>query len=161
MLISWHAAKLLTYEPGDTSVRCRASLWGKGTPVVRDPKPPLSRREREIMDVIYRLGRATAQEVRENLPEPPSYSAVRTLLRVLEDKGHVRHKQDGPRYLYAPTVPRERARESALKQVVRTFFDDSAEQAVAALLDLSGRDLTGAELDRLADMIERAKKEGR
>jgi predicted transcriptional regulator len=129
--------------------------------VVRDTKPPLSRREREIMDVIYRFGRATAQEVRENLPDPPSYSAVRTLLRVLEDKGHVRHKQDGPRYLYLPTVPREKARESALKQVVRTFFDDSAEQAVAALLDLSAHDLTGAELDRLAEMIERAKKEGR
>ncbi|HEX9579568.1 MAG TPA: BlaI/MecI/CopY family transcriptional regulator [Gemmatimonadales bacterium] len=130
-------------------------------PVVRDTKPPLSRREREIMDVIYRFGRATAQEVRDNLPEPPSYSAVRTLLRVLEDKGHVRHKQDGPRYLYLPIVPREKARESALKQVVRTFFNDSAEQAVAALLDLSAHDLTGEELTRLADMIERAKKEGR
>jgi predicted transcriptional regulator len=121
----------------------------------------LSRREREIMDLLYRLGRATAQEVRAKLNDPPSYSSVRTLLRVLEQKGHVRHRVDGPRYVYVPTVSREKARESALKQLVRTFFDDSAGQAVAALLDLSGRELTGEELDRLAEMIERAKKEGR
>lgn len=126
-----------------------------------DSSARLSRREREIMDVIYRLGRATAQEVRANLSDPPSYSSVRTLLRVLEGKGHVRHRADGPRYVYVPTVSREKARESALKQIVRTFFDDSAEQAVAALLDLSGGDLTDDELDRLAEMIERAKKEGR
>src|SRR5438128_478613 len=95
----------------------------------------LSRRERQIMDVIYRRGRATAAEVLEELPDPPSYSAVRALLRLLEEKGHVKHEQDGPRYVFTPTVTRERARRSALKHVVRTFFDGSATDAVAALLD--------------------------
>jgi len=121
----------------------------------------LSRRERQIMDVIYRRGRATAQEVMEHLPDPPSYSAVRALLRVLEDKGHLRHEQDGPRYVFAPTVPRERARQSALKQLVRTFFDGSTEQAVAALLDLQSDRLDPDELARLAKLIEQARKEGR
>ncbi|HEY9230230.1 MAG TPA: BlaI/MecI/CopY family transcriptional regulator, partial [Gemmatimonadaceae bacterium] len=95
----------------------------------------LSRRERQIMDVIYRRGRATAAEVLQDIPDPPSYSAVRALLRLLEEKGHVHHEQDGPRYVYAPTVNRDRARRSALKHVVRTFFDGSATDAVAALLD--------------------------
>jgi predicted transcriptional regulator len=113
------------------------------------------------MDVIYRFGQATAQEVREHLPDPPSYSAVRALLRVLEDKGHVAHRQDGPRYVYLPTVPREEARRSALRQLLGTFFDGSAEQAVAALLDLSGGHLSDDELDRLSDLIERARQEGR
>ena len=126
-----------------------------------DPRPQLSRRERQIMDAIYRLGRATAQEVRDNIPEPPSYSAVRALLRVLEEKGHVKHRQDGPRYVYLPTVPREKASASALQQVVRTFFDGSAESAVAALLDLSAEELSDEELDRLRDLIDRARKEGR
>jgi len=121
----------------------------------------LSRRERQIMDVIYQRGKATAAEVMEGLPDPPSYSAVRALLRVLEEKGHVRHKQDGPRYVYYPTVSRDRARESALKQVVGTFFEDSAEQAVAALLDMSAQDMSESDLDRLAELIEQAKKEGR
>jgi predicted transcriptional regulator len=126
-----------------------------------DAKAPLSRRERQIMDVIYRAGRATAAEVRDALPDPPSYSAVRALLRVLEEKGHLRHDTDGPRYVYLPTVARERARRSALRQLVATFFDDSPEQAVAALLDLSGTKLTGADLDRLAARIAQAKREGR
>lgn len=121
----------------------------------------LSRRERQIMDVIYRLGRATAAEVLENLPDAPSYSAVRALLRVLEDKGHVKHAEDGPRYVYLPTVPREKARRSALRQLVNTFFDGSAEQAVAALLDLSSDRLSPDELDRLAGVIASARKEGR
>lgn len=121
----------------------------------------LSRRERQIMDVIYQRGKATAAEVMEGLPDPPSYSAVRALLRVLEEKGHVRHKQDGPRYVFYPTVSRDRARESALKQVVGTFFEDSAEQAVATLLDMSARDMSESDLDRLAELIEQAKKEGR
>ena len=95
----------------------------------------LSRRERQIMDSIYRRGRATAAEVLEDLPDPPSYSAVRALLRLLEEKGHVRHEQDGPRYVFLPTVTRDRARKSALKHVVRTFFDGSPTDAVAALLD--------------------------
>lgn len=123
--------------------------------------PQLSRRERQIMDVIYRLGSASAQDVRAGLPDPPSYSAVRALLRVLEEKGHVRHHADGPRYLYSPTVPREKARRSALRQMVQTFFDDSPPDAVAALLDLSGGDLTDAELDRLQALINDARREGR
>lgn len=121
----------------------------------------LSRRERQIMDVIYRLGRATAAEVHDALPDRPSYSTVRALLRVLETKGHLRHAEDGPRYVYSPTVPRERARESALRQVVTTFFDGSTEAAVAALLDLSAARLSDTELNRLAGLIAQAKKEGR
>ena len=121
----------------------------------------LSRRERQIMDVIYRLGRATAAEVLDELPDPPSYSAVRAMLRVLEDKGHLRHEQDGPRYVFLPTVNRERARQSALRHLVSTFFDGSAEQAVAALLDLKDGKLSDAELDRLSALIEHAKREGR
>ena len=121
----------------------------------------LSRRERQIMDVIYRRGRATAAEVLAELPDPPSNSAVRALLRTLEDKGHLRHVQEGPRYVFLPTVPRDRARRSALRQLVRTFFDDSAEQALAALLDLRSTDLSTDDLDRLAAMIDEARKEGR
>ncbi|HTE04623.1 MAG TPA: BlaI/MecI/CopY family transcriptional regulator [Planctomycetota bacterium] len=121
----------------------------------------LSRRERQIMDVIYGRGRATAQEVADNIPDPPGYSAVRALLRVLEDKGHLRHEQDGPRYVFLPVVTRERASQSALRQLVRTFFDDSASQTMAALLDLKSRQLDASELDHLAQLIERARKEGR
>lgn len=113
------------------------------------------------MDVIYRVGEPTAQAIREQLADAPSYSAVRGLLRVLEEKGHVIHRQEGPRYVYRPTVPRERARASALQQMVRTFFDGSPEQAVAALLDLSGRELTDEELDRIERLIDKARQEGR
>lgn len=129
----------------------------------RDAPPPseLSRRERQIMDIIYRHGHATAAEVRDELPEPPSYSAVRALLRVLEEKGHVRHEREGPRYVYRPTLPAQEARASALRRLVATFFDDSPERAVAALLDMSGDDLSKAELDHLAGLIERARREGR
>ena len=121
----------------------------------------LSRRERQIMDVLYELGRATAAEVRERLPDPPSYSAVRAMLRILEDKGHLRHESDGPRYVFSPAVPREEARESALRRVVRTFFDGSAEGAMTALLDLGVEDLDEEALRRLADRIAEARKEGR
>jgi predicted transcriptional regulator len=121
----------------------------------------LSRRERQIMDAIYQMGEATAQDVLDRLPEPPSYSAVRALLRILEDKGHVRHRRDGQRYVYAPMVPRDRARVSALRQLVRTFFDGSPGAAAAALLDLSRDDLTDAELAKLETLVERARKEGR
>jgi predicted transcriptional regulator len=121
----------------------------------------LSRRERQIMDVVYRLDRATAADVHDALPDRPSYSTVRALLRVLESKGHLRHVQDGPRYVYFPTVPRERARESALRQVVATFFGGSTEAAVATLLDLSAARLSDSELNRLAGLIAQAKKEGR
>ncbi len=113
------------------------------------------------MDAIYRRGQATAAEVLEDMPDPPSYSAVRAMLRVLEEKGHLRHDQQGPRYVFLPTVPRDQARRSALQQLVRTFFDGSAEQTVAALLDLSDRKLSDAELDRLSQLIDRARKEGR
>jgi predicted transcriptional regulator len=119
----------------------------------------LSRRERQIMDVIYTRGQATASEVVEALPDPPSYSAVRALLRILEEKGHVRHQQDGPRYVYLPVVPRDRARRSALRSLVRTFFDGSAAQAAAALIDQSK--LSDAEFERLRELIEKAHKEGR
>jgi len=127
----------------------------------KDTKTQLSRREREIMDVIYRSGRATAAEVLDQLADPPSYSAVRALLRVLEEKGHIRHEEDGPRYVFLPTVPRERARASALRQLLHTFFDGSTEQAVAALLDLSSTRLSDAELARLSQLIADARKEGR
>ena len=121
----------------------------------------LSRRERQIMDIIYRRGRATVAEVLEEMSDPPSYSAVRALLRILKDKGHVLHEQDGPRYVYVPTVPREEARESAMKRLLRTYFDGSPEMAVAAFLDMSASELSDEELDRLAELIEEAREEGR
>ena len=113
------------------------------------------------MDVIYRHGKVTAAEVLAELPEPPSYSAVRAMLRLLEDKGHVRHEQDGPRYVYLPIVNRDKARRSAMRHLVRTFFDGSTEQAVAALLDLQSSKLDPQELDRLVKLVEKARKEGR
>lgn len=121
----------------------------------------LSRRERQIMDVIYREGRATAAEVRAGLADPPSYSAVRAHLRTLEEKGHLRHEEDGPRYVYHPVTPRTEATASALRRVLRTFFDDSTEKAVAALLDLGAGELGDEELTRLSAMIEQARREGR
>jgi len=127
----------------------------------RPKDPGLSRRERQIMDVIYRRGQATAAEVLDELPDPPGYSAVRAMLRVLEEKGHLRHEQQGPRYVFLPTVPREKARRSALKQLVRTFFDGSTEQTVAALLDMAASHLSDEELDRLSQLINQARKEGR
>lgn len=113
------------------------------------------------MDIVYRLGRATAAEVREELPEPPSYSAVRAMLRILEEKGHLEHRTDGPRYVYRATVSVEAARRSALRRMLRTFFDNSLEEAVATLLDVRSSNLSEAELDRLAAMIEEARTEGR
>ena len=113
------------------------------------------------MEVLYAADGLTAADVRERMPEPPSYSAVRALLRILEDKGHVRHEERGPRYVYSPVVSRAKARRSALKSLVQTFFDGSPSQAVAALIDDSGAKLGAAELDRLADLIARARKEGR
>jgi predicted transcriptional regulator len=121
----------------------------------------LSRRERQIMDIIHQRGQATAQEVMENLPDPPGYSAVRALLRLMEEKGYLRHQQDGPRYIYRATQARESARKSALKSLLQTFFDGSTEEAVAALLDLSRTKLSKEELDRLSNMIEKAREEGR
>lgn len=120
----------------------------------------LSRRERQILDILYQRGQATAAEVQSELPEPPSYSAVRALLRILEEKGHVRHEQDGPRYVYLPTVPRDNAQRSAMRHMLQTFFDGSAEQAISALLDDASAKLSPAELDRLARMIDTARKSG-
>jgi len=120
-----------------------------------------SRRERQIMEVIYREGRAAATEVLEKLPDPPSYSAVRALLRILEQKGHVRHVEEGNRYVYFPTVPADRARRSALRHLLQTFFQGSPEKAVAALLDMSRSELSESELDRLSRLIDQAREEGR
>jgi predicted transcriptional regulator len=128
--------------------------------VKSSPHAHLSRRERQIMDVIYRLGKAGVAEVLERLPDPPSYSAVRAMLRILEEKGHLRHEQDGPRYAYLATLPRDRARESALKHLLRTFFNNSTESAVAALLDLKGDQLSERELDRLSALIDQARQSG-
>ncbi|MFQ5569949.1 MAG: BlaI/MecI/CopY family transcriptional regulator [Rhodothermales bacterium] len=121
----------------------------------------LSRRERQIMDIIYRLGEATAAEVMDNLPDPPSYSAVRALLRILEEKKHLRHRQQGPRYVYQPTVSLDKAKKSALNHVLSTFFEGSVSQAVAALLDMSEEELTDHELRRLGRLINQADREGR
>ncbi len=121
----------------------------------------LSRRERQIMDILYRRGRATAAEIHQSLPDPPSYSAVRAMLRVLEEKKHIKHEEKDLRYVFIPTVPREKARRSAIVHVVDTFFDGSAELAVATLLDLSARKLSSEDFDRLSALIEKARKEGR
>jgi len=121
----------------------------------------LSRRERQIMDVLYRDGQATASEVLAALPDPPSYSAVRAMLRILENKGHARHVAEGTRYVYQPTLPRDRAGRPALAGVLETFFDGSTEKAVAALLDLSRSDLSPDQLDRLSELIDQARMEGR
>ncbi|HJR66758.1 MAG TPA: BlaI/MecI/CopY family transcriptional regulator [Gemmatimonadaceae bacterium] len=125
------------------------------------PQTKLPRREREIMDALYQSGEATVNEVIERMPDPPSYSAVRATLRVLEDKGLVKHKQDGPRYVYLPAIPTQKAGFAALKHLVHTFFDGSAEQALVALVQMSDANLTPAELERLSDRIGKAKKEGR
>jgi BlaI family transcriptional regulator, penicillinase repressor len=121
----------------------------------------LSRRERQIMDILYHRGKSSASEVREAMPNAPSYSAVRAMLRVLEEKGHIGHQAEGLRYVYVPTVPREKAKRSAMKHLLNTFFNDSPEQIVAALLDVGATRLTHEELDRMAAMIEKAKKEGK
>ncbi|UCE20300.1 MAG: BlaI/MecI/CopY family transcriptional regulator [Gemmatimonadota bacterium] len=121
----------------------------------------LSRRERQIMDIIYQKGSATAAEVLDNLPDPPSYSAVRALLRVLETKGHLKHRQDGPRYIFSPKLSREKAKKSALRHLVRIFFDGSTEEAVAALLNVSKSELSDEDLERLKHLIDQAKQEGR
>lgn len=124
-------------------------------------KPPpldLSRRERQIMDAIYRRGSATAAEITGDLPDPPTSTAVRTMLRILEDKGHLTHEQDGLRYVYRAVVDREQARQSVISHMVKTFFDGSAEQAMATLIDRSGSELTDEELGRLAGLIAKARK---
>lgn len=124
-------------------------------------RPALSRRERQIMDILFQRERATASQVREALPDPPSYSTVRALLRVLEEKGHVRHEAEDLRYVYMPSMAREKASRSAVRHLMDTFFNGSAEQTVAALLDESAAGLSRDELDRLAKLIEKAREEGR
>jgi predicted transcriptional regulator len=132
------------------------------------PKPPrfpaaanLSRRERQIMDLIYAVGEASAATVMAALPDPPGYSAVRTLLRILEEKGHLRHRSDGGKYIFMPTRPRERAGKSALRRVLKTFFDNSAAKAVAALMDVSDAALSDEELSSLSQLIKRARRNQR
>jgi BlaI family transcriptional regulator, penicillinase repressor len=120
----------------------------------------LTRRERQIMDILYRHGRATAGDVLKELPGDPSYSTVRTQLRVLEGKGHVRHEEHGLRYVYTPVVPRRAVRKSALRHLVDTFFDGSAEKTVAALLGGEGSRLSEEQLSRIAELVEKARKEG-
>jgi BlaI family transcriptional regulator, penicillinase repressor len=126
-----------------------------------DEEPQLSRRERQIMDALHARGRATAAEVLAALPDPPGYSAVRALLSILEQKGHVKHHRDGARYVYVPRTSPETASRSALKRVVSTFFRGSAAQAMAALLETGDTRLSDAELTRLQELIKKAKKEGR
>jgi predicted transcriptional regulator len=128
---------------------------------VNDETRDLSRRERQIMDFLFRVGRATAAEVMEGIPEAPSYSAVRALLRILEQKGHVKHEEEGRAYVYLPVVRRDAARQRAQSPQLKTFFDNTAEQAVAALLAIKGEKMSEAELDRMSRLIDQAKKEGR
>lgn len=121
----------------------------------------LSPRERQVMDAIYRLGRGTVAEIIDEMEDPPSYSAVRAVLRVLEEKGHAVHEQDGPRYVYRPAIAADRARKSALTHVVRTFFDGRPEAAALALLKMSDAEVSPAEIERLAARVEAARREGR
>ena len=120
---------------------------------------PLSRRERQIMDIVYRLGRATVGDVMEKLSGNPAYSTVRAQLRVLEEKGHLRHEEHGLRYVYTPKIPRHVVRQSALKHLVDTFFEGSAGKAVAALLGKEGFNISEEELERISELIDKAKKE--
>src|SRR5688572_23874252 len=129
--------------------------------MAKAPPATLTRREREIMDVLYQRGRATAGEVMKGLPGNPNSSTVRTQLRVLEEKGHVRHEEHGLRFVYMPEVPRHAARKSALRHLVNTFFDGSAEKVVAAVLGGEGARLSDEELDRIADLLVKTRKEGR
>jgi len=124
-------------------------------------KTTLSRREREVMDVLYRHGQATVAEVMEAMPHPPTYSAVRSTLRILEEKGHVVHREDGPRYVYVPAVARDKARKAAIDHLVDTFFKGSAEEALVALLKRSDLEMSEQQVERLAHTIRRAREEGR
>jgi predicted transcriptional regulator len=124
-------------------------------------KDAFSRREREIMDALYKLGRASAAQILEQIPDPPTYTAIRTLLTILEKKGHVRHLSDGTRYIYEPLVAREQMGRRAIDSLLKTFFDDSVERAVTALLTRKDADISRDELERLSQLIEKAKREGR
>ena len=130
-------------------------------PSGKQTKDGFSRREREIMDALYKLGKASAQQILEQLPDPPSYTAIRTQLTILEKKGHVRHLSDGTRYIYEPLVAREQMGRRAIDSLLKTFFDNSVERAVTALLTRKDADVSADDLDRLSRLIEKAKKEGR
>jgi BlaI family penicillinase repressor len=121
----------------------------------------LSRRERQIMDLLYRMGRATAADIQEALPLPPSYSATRAMLRILEEKGHIKHEEDGPRYVFTPKVSRDSAKKSALRHLVQTFFEGSAANLVSTLVNEDAGRLSPEELAHLAKLIEKARKEGK
>ena len=121
----------------------------------------LGRRERQIMEILYQRGKASASEIREAMEDAPSYSAVRAVLRVLEEKGHVKHQAEELKYVYIPTVNRDKAKRSAIKHLLETFFNDSPKQIVAALLDVSSPRLTREELDQMAEMIDKARREGK
>ncbi len=125
------------------------------------PGPGLSRRERELMDIVYRLERGTAVDIRREMADPPSNAAVRTLLRILGKKGHLEYEYDGPRYVFSPTVSRAKASASALKNVLATFFEGSMQKAVAALIDMESKDLTDRDLDQLQELIDQARGEGK
>ena len=127
----------------------------------KDSPTALSRRERQVMDILYRHGEATVAEVMADLPDPPTYSAVRSILRILMEKQLITHREDGPRYVYLPAVNTEAARDDALKHVIRTFFDGSAEQAVAAVLRVSDAKLSEKEIEQLRDRIKQARVSGR
>ena len=128
--------------------------------MAKDGSKAFSRRERQIMDILYQRGRATGAEIHEALPDAPTYSAVRAKLRVLEEKGHVRHLEESLRYIYVPTVARDTARKSALRHMVSTFFEGSVEETVAALLDLSAAKLAEEDLARISALIDTARKQG-
>jgi predicted transcriptional regulator len=121
----------------------------------------LSRRERQIMEILYRDGKVSVSQVMEAMEDAPGYSAVRAMMRVLEEKGHVKHQAEGLKYVYLPVVAREKAKRSAVKHLLDTFFSEAPEQVVAALLDVSSNRLTAEELDRMAAMIDKARKEGK
>lgn len=127
----------------------------------KDTHRNLSRRERQIIDILYQRGRASASEIHQALPDAPTYSAVRAKLRVLEEKGHVRHEEESLHYVYVPTMARDAARKSALRHLVSTFFGGSAEDAIAALLDLSAGDLSPKDLDRIQGIVDQARKESK
>ena len=129
--------------------------------MVEQPPLGLGRRERQIMDVVYARERASVAEVLAALPDPPSYSAVRAMMNILEEKGHLRHTEDGRKFVYLPTVPREKARRSALRNLLHTFFGGSVSEAVASMIELDKKKLSPEELERLGRLIEEAKKEGR
>src|SRR3954468_6252847 len=151
----------ILFDSGRCKVLLNSQRCDKTRMTVKPTPAMLSKRERQIMDALYRLGRATAAEIMAEMPDAPGYSTVRTQLRVLETKGHVRHEEEGLRYVYLPTVPRHSARRSALKHLVDTFFDGSTAKAVAALLGGEGARVSDEELQRIAELVRNARSDSR